>query len=271
MGLFKRTVTPSKIIQLETQRDSLSMEWGFIVSGQREQTIKTEIENGTIPGDIAAQLEEESTIPKSGVFLIRARSFDAENLQHGPYKRCYDNGVIKEEGTYEHGVPHGPFTTYHKNGQLAERGQHHYGIPVGTYERFYAHGRPAVLAHYDEEGKKHGAYREYHMNGALAWDLSYEHGKPTGTWKWYNDKGGLIKQQGHDEDGKKHGTVERFFDDGRLKERITFFHDEEVLSPDNFYCERNTKTGYSHQSTVLVAHANGADTIRFGYEEPGLG
>ena len=270
MGLFNRSVTPSQSVKIEIQEGGLTTTWVFAVSGQKEKTIKSQMAQGTALSDIASRLEEESTVERSGVFLSRVQTFDGKNLQHGPYKRCYADGTIKEEGVYDHGVPHGPFATYHANGQLAERGEHHYGDPVGRYERFYSNGTPAVMRNHDEEGKLHGEYKKYHLNGALAWDLSYAQGEPTGTWKWYNENGVLIKQKSHDENGKLHGPMERFFDDGSLKERKTYHHGEIVLSPDDFHCERETKLGYSHQSRAIVANEKGAGKIQFGYEEPGL-
>jgi antitoxin component YwqK of YwqJK toxin-antitoxin module len=270
MGLFNRSVTPSQPVKIEIQAGGLSTTWVFAVSGQKERTIKSQMAEGIAPGDIASRLEAESTVEQSGVFLIRSQTFDGKGLQHGPYKRCYPNGTIKEEGAYDHGVPHGSFKTYHKSGRLAESGEHVNGTPVGTYERYYANGLPAVIRNRDEDGKLHGEYKTYNLNGTLAWDLCYAHGEPTGSWKWYNENGGLIKQQSHDENGNIHGTVERFFDDGSLKERKTYHHGEVVLSPDDFHCERETKLGYSHQSKAIVANENGAGKIQFGYEEPGL-
>jgi antitoxin component YwqK of YwqJK toxin-antitoxin module len=51
----------------------------------------------------------------------------------GPYELYYDNGQLREKGTYVAGELDGPYEDYYENGQLGMRGTYNMGEACGEW------------------------------------------------------------------------------------------------------------------------------------------
>ena len=75
------------------------------------------------------------------------------NKKEGQYKIYYENGQIKEKGTYQNGEKEGPYTHYFKNGDRqegtyknGERGPYKYYFNDGSIEEgIYKNGQRIKL------------------------------------------------------------------------------------------------------------------------------
>ena len=45
-----------------------------------------------------------------------------DEIRDGPYETYWDNGRLREKGTWKDGEPDGPYEEYHENGQLESKG-----------------------------------------------------------------------------------------------------------------------------------------------------
>ena len=81
----------------------------------------------------------------------------------GPFEWHYENGQLKEKGSYKDGEYDGPREMYYENGQLKEKSTY-----KGTYRDAKGHHRPAA----------DGPLERYHENGQLKDCLLYTSPSP---------------------------------------------------------------------------------------------
>jgi len=94
---------------------------------------------------------------KKPLLLVLALMVSGCGPPDGPYELYYDNGQLREKGTYVAGEPEGPGELYHDNGQLQWK---------GTYVA----------------GELDGPYEQYYENGQVQWKGTYNMGQPCGEW-----------------------------------------------------------------------------------------
>ena len=67
-------------------------------------------------------------------------------VRHGQFREYYQGGLVRSEGTYEHGKENGIWRDYHENGQLAAEGVYQQGVEVGTWMFWSDTGAPETGA-----------------------------------------------------------------------------------------------------------------------------
>lgn len=97
------------------------------------------------------------------------RNEDGELVNHGTYKRWYDNGQQEYQATFVDGKIHGLAVRWHRSGRK-------------WIEEHFADGTP------------HGSRRIWDENGVKRKEEHHVHGEPRGTWTVW-DKHGKVKIQ----------------------------------------------------------------------------
>jgi len=105
-------------------------------------------------------------------------------------REYYENGQIKEEGTYENGKPEGLFKRYYQNGQLEVEWFVKNEKTEGLFKVYHENGQLQSEAIY-KEGMPDGPFKEYYSNGQLKDEGVYRNGKLEGLRKTYSDSGQL--------------------------------------------------------------------------------
>ena len=70
-------------------------------------------------------------------------------VRHGLYLAYHNNGKVKSEGYYAHGLEHGQWCDYHSNGRPAAKGRYQDGVEVGTWQFWSEDGTPEDDVVYD--------------------------------------------------------------------------------------------------------------------------
>jgi antitoxin component YwqK of YwqJK toxin-antitoxin module len=131
------------------------------------------------------------------VFEVRdGLAYDAQNrLINNTVKVFYDNGVIKEEISYQQGRKEGEYVLYSKSGRVLERG-------------------------FFENGQKHGKWMQWNEDGLLTGDIKFVYGNKDGRWRLYDDNGTLRYLMFY-QNGIKVGTWQMFDENGILAQEQT--------------------------------------------------
>lgn len=100
--------------------------------------------------------------------LILAVALIAVNLSFAQEtrKEYYDNGNLKEVGTYKYDDLHGDFKSYYESGNLKEVITFEFGLPTGEYKVYHENGQLYELGEY-RSGVHVGEWKKYHENGQL--------------------------------------------------------------------------------------------------------
>ena len=89
---------------------------------------------------------------ESGALQCRYARYLSEDgtrwVRHGLYQAYYPSGVLKSEGTYEHGLESGEWRDFHENGQLAALGRYEDGVEVGDWKFWDPSGKQEDSATY---------------------------------------------------------------------------------------------------------------------------
>ncbi len=176
---------------------------------------------------------------KKGYVVSREKinRYDSDGKPHGKWKWFYDNGVLKKEGTFLHGLKNGYFKKYDKKGDLISVEKYTNGEKDQKVEElakldvktdYWPNGRPKIVASY-KKGVPEGVRREYNKNGEveksyifhngniIAEGIFTESGKHKGLWKEYYENHSL-KSEGRYENDKKTGSWKYYYPKGQLQE-----------------------------------------------------
>lgn len=135
---------------------------------------------------------------KTGLYILKL--FDSQLLLHcfykdgmrdGLYQYFYQNGNIKEFGTYLEGKKHGMYLNWYQGNKLKDSGEYLYGIPNGIHKYYYIEGNPIMFLNFDK-GKLNGQFHLYHPNGNLWIKTNFKSDLQDGIFKEYNPEGYLI-------------------------------------------------------------------------------
>lgn len=55
-------------------------------------------------------------------------------IRHGLFVAYSEDGAVRSEGHYEHGLEHGEWKDFHPNGQIAAHGRYERGKEVGDWQ-----------------------------------------------------------------------------------------------------------------------------------------
>jgi antitoxin component YwqK of YwqJK toxin-antitoxin module len=176
---------------------------------------------------------------KKGYVVSRERinRYDSKHLPHGKWKWFYDDGTLKMEGTFSHGLKNGYFKEYDRNGNLISVVKYVNGEKEEKTEEltqldiktdYWPNGKPKIVATY-KNGVPEGVRREYNENGEveksyifkngkiIAEGILTDGGKREGLWKEYYLDGSL-KSEGNYKNDKKTGKWKYYYPNGQLEE-----------------------------------------------------
>ncbi len=143
---------------------------------------------------------------------LRINRKDKAGLKQGKWFLFYDNGTIKQEGTYREDLKDGYFKDYTETGDLLKISKYVMGdlqpdaveiAKLKVVNEYYPDGRLKVSGMYRNETPE-GMRREYSPGGKLEKSVLYHNGIISG-------EGNML------DDGNKDGHWKEFFADGSLK------------------------------------------------------
>ncbi len=143
---------------------------------------------------------------------LRINRRDKNNLKQGKWFLFYENGNIKQEGTYLDDKKDGYFKDYTETGDLLKISKYLMGelqpdaeeiAKLKVKNEYYPDGKLKLSAMYRNESPE-GIWREYKPDGTIERSLMYHNGIITG-------EGNVL------DDGNKDGPWKEFFADGTLK------------------------------------------------------
>jgi hypothetical protein len=105
---------------------------------------------------------------------------DADGKLDGP-ARVFEQGVLRREDVWRHGLQHGRSLVYDDNGVRREERSYENGQLAGTEMYFHANGRAQSTTHY-AAGKKHGPIGEWDAGGTQLVDGAFADDAPVGIW-----------------------------------------------------------------------------------------
>ena len=141
--------------------------------------------------------------------------FYESGLFNGIGFNVYENGQLKEEGSYKDGQMIGLWKSLHENSKLKEDGNYKNGEKDGLWKLYNAEGVLISETKY-VYGKKEGVLNRYYDNGKLKGTNNYINGEISGISKEYTSEGVLIKETEYKE-SKEDGITKEYYDNGQIK------------------------------------------------------
>ncbi len=99
-----------------------------------------------------------------------------DGVKEGLWEVYWENGQLREKGSYKEGKEHGILEYYYENGQLDSKGSYKDGELDGLLEFYYENGQLASKGSY-KGGNRNGPHEYYHENGELKSKGSFRRGK----------------------------------------------------------------------------------------------
>ncbi|MCU0428920.1 MAG: toxin-antitoxin system YwqK family antitoxin [Cytophagaceae bacterium] len=131
----------------------------------------------------------------------------------GKVKEMYENGSLKYEGEFRHGLRDGEWIFYYRNGLVSEKGNYKFGIYF-LENAWDAKGNLQV-----SNGTGH--LLRYYANGQLKCKVSYRSGLLHGKCTWYFPNGN-IQKVGVFEEGLEVGVHTEYYNTGKFKSKSGF-------------------------------------------------
>ena len=217
----------------------------FDTTGRILQSIPFELglENGIARlFDTTGNIIELITYQKG--FIVdreRINGYDSDKRKHGRWKWFYEDGLLKTEGVYKHGLKNGFFKEYDRSGNLKsivkyidgilqeeaaelallDRKRDYYPSGKVKVEATYRNGVPeGIRREFDEEGNVEKAFT--FKNGKLvAEGIIAANGQRQGFCKYYYPNGSL-KSQGNFVDDTRSGEWEFYHQNGVLEQKGSY-------------------------------------------------
>ncbi len=148
---------------------------------------------------------------------------DQKGKKHGKWKEFYENGILKKEGTYKHGLEHGYFKEYDIESNLVSAAK-------------YVNGEKQMNV---AELKKLDVITEYYPSGNVKIKATYKDKVPEGIWREYSEEGEVEKSYVYKngvvigegiitEKGEKNGEWKEYYNDGQIKAEGKYDHDAKI-------------------------------------------
>lgn len=193
--------------------------------------------------------------------------------ENGPYKRYFENGIVREEGQQKDGLIDGEVKIYYPSGKLNLILNAVSGKRTGKTQRFDIEGTlvsevqekenllEGKAVYYYPNGKKKsegmnkanervGKWVFWHKNGVKEEEGDFVNGKPNGEWTyWYSN--GVKEKQISFSNGKITGIVKSWYPDGKIKYEENW-KDGELNGISTFYARGGWKYAvYNYAKGVL--------------------
>ena len=199
------------------------------------------------------------------------KSFEDERVKDGPFEEINPEGNLKIVGNFSDGKRVGDWKEYFDNGILREKGSYKLGKRDGVFQIFDIGGDKVeelvfelgvlkvshhlknnllhgIQKYYDyedgillrtltyEDGKIiEGLWKSYHYNGQISEKGNYLNGEKEGIWESYHYNG-QIGEKGNFLNGKREGPFELYYENGQLKEKENYLNGE-IDGPLEYYHE----------------------------------
>ncbi len=221
---------------------------------------------------------------KSGFITEREliNRYDNAGQKHGPWKYFYDNGMVRREGNYKHGLENGFFKEYDREGNLLTTSKYAEGTmqedvaelaKLDVRKDYYPDGKVRIAATYNKEGQPEGIRREYAPDGTIERSYIFRNGILIGE--------GIVTEK-----GERDGFWKEYYNDGRLKAEgkynkdvregnWVFYHENGMKEQEGMYREGKPEgdwTWYYASGEVLrtESYYNGlSDGIMTEYDQDG--
>jgi antitoxin component YwqK of YwqJK toxin-antitoxin module len=105
---------------------------------------------------------------------------EGKDLQHGPSKTWFENGVAQSEGFYQYDKKCGTFTYRYENGQVAVTGEYKDDVPDDVWVWWHENGQKAAIGKYTA-GALIGEWHWWNEDGKLAESRTYDGTQQAGT------------------------------------------------------------------------------------------
>ncbi len=122
--------------------------------------------------------------------------------KEGLWISYFKNGKSKIIAEYKNGIPNGKFQKFYENGKIREKGtfvKNHYS---DTLFRYYQNGNSESITVYNEKGEENGVNKFFHDNGNIALVYEREDNKIESLITWYKEDGNLKHQLECSKSGK---------------------------------------------------------------------
>lgn len=243
---YRTTYNQSEILK-ENFVNDLKQGLSYILDTTGRVKMEIPFENGLENG-VAREFDKNGNVIqlikyKKGYVVSRERinRYDADNKPHGKWKWFYEDGTLKMEGNFNHGLKNGYFKEYDRKGNLVSVSKYVNGEKEHKVEElskldvktdYWPNGKPKIVATY-KNGVPEGVRREYDKKGKIQKSYIFHNGKMVaegiftdaglreGTWKEYYEDGSL-KSEGNYENDKKTGLWKYYYPNGQLEETGTY-------------------------------------------------
>ena len=223
---------------------------------------------------------------------------DPEGRPNGLWKWFYEDGSLKEEGTFKNGLRNGIFKTYDRQGNLLTIEKYVDDILQESAEEvarleyrrdFWPDGKVKTEATY-RQGLPEGIRREYDREGNITTSYVFRQGillaegvldaagLRQGFWKEFYPNG-TIKSQGNYKDNLRIGVWEFYYPDGAIEQKgnfdskgnpdgrwVWFYNGGQVLREENYRQGKldGLMTEYDQDGNV-IAQGEYLDDLREGF------
>ena len=103
-----------------------------------------------------------------------------DGRRDGLWKRYHYNGVVRSEIHYTEDAPFGDYRLYSEEGILFEEGRWEHGVNVGHLRRYWPNGTIQQMLTFDSKGVGPGQQRYFHDNGQLEMLVELKNGEEEG-------------------------------------------------------------------------------------------
>jgi antitoxin component YwqK of YwqJK toxin-antitoxin module len=159
-------------------------------------------------------------------------------VNHGPFRRWLENGVLAEDGLYEQGEKHGRYIVYYDTGTPESIAEYDRGREHGVMRRYSVVNECLQESHFvagKREGVErlwwdaahvraytnwkddlpHGEWTQWHFDGSPSEHGLYHEGRRQGKWVYRTPIGELLRVENYLE-GRLHGRLEEYDEQGAL-------------------------------------------------------
>jgi antitoxin component YwqK of YwqJK toxin-antitoxin module len=159
-------------------------------------------------------------------------------VNHGPFRRWLENGVLAEDGAYERGEKHGRYVVYYDTGIPESIAEYDRGREHGVMRRYSIVNECVQESHFvggKREGVErlwwdaahlraytnwkddlpHGEWTQWHFDGSPSEHGRYRDGRREGEWTYRTPVGELLRVENYLE-GRLHGRLAEYDEQGAL-------------------------------------------------------
>jgi antitoxin component YwqK of YwqJK toxin-antitoxin module len=158
-----------------------------ISNAQKDSVVINQFNEQNQRSGVWEEYYEDGSVKETGSYV--------EGEKDGLWKAYYPGGNLKHEITYESGAARGPARFYYQDGTLWEEGYWNETHWVGEYNLYHANGQKFYEWQYNDQGRRTGEQKYYHQNGQLQYAGEWENGSIQGEVEVFNEDGQLTEKR----------------------------------------------------------------------------